>query len=169
MSINNLLSPNNFNLFVNSVFSTESFSAAPNANQTLNPAADVQLVFDNGLVTVSSYSTVTSTYTVPATGVYHFYCNVQLNYGVTLSDSVLVSCSLLNGATKLQIASSLMDAPAAPDEIVVQLPLMWYGLCNAGDLITVQADQPISSAHGAGNFAVYGINKVGTIFFGVRG
>jgi hypothetical protein len=172
MSISNLLVDNNFNLFCNSIFTEDSFSSQPNPanpDQVLNPAAATRIIFDTALVTGANYSLVTSSYTAPANGVYTFQGTVEIEFQLTLGDDASVSISLLNGVVPLKTLFSTSPSVAALGTVTTVIPFNWYGFLAAGSVISVQANIPTSLAHGAGNFALYVCNKVGTIFIGKRG
>jgi hypothetical protein len=167
MSISNLLVPNHYNLFVNSIFIEDSFSAVATVSQALNPAAATKIVFPHANISDINYSTVTSTYTIPTSGAYHFNANIEIQYQNTNNAiDTSITVSLLSGVTVLQAATSSLASVPDTNSTTLQLPILWYGFLNAGSLITVSADIPTISG---GAFSLYQVSVPGTIFYGQRG
>lgn len=173
MSISNLLVPNHYNLEVNSIYTAESFSLIPlAASQVLSTVAPTQLVINLPLVNtqVANGHVILSptSYTAPATGVYHFGGSVQIVYGVTLADKVSQTVSIIaNGVTLLYQSNDQRDIAAAGSVSVI-LPLNVYLPLTAGDVITVRVETPVSVV-GAGNFTLNAMTKQGTMWYGNRG
>jgi hypothetical protein len=168
MSISNLLVPNNYNLFINSVFVEDSFSASPAGAQTLSTVAATQILFPTINVSGLNYNPATSSYTVPSNGVYSLNANVEVQYVVAgAAANVSVTVSLLNGAVALQASTSTLPAvPVGGSGVTVQIPIMWYGFLLAGSVITISNSTPTLSA---GSLSLFNTLEPGTIFYGKRG
>jgi|WetSurMetagenome_2_1015567.scaffolds.fasta_scaffold00833_2 hypothetical protein len=168
MSIADLLVSNHYNLFTNSTYIEESFSANVVSDQTLSTSATALIVFPTIEVSSVTGAYVSPSYTIPASGVYHFNATVPINYTITTADEVEVSISLIKNSS-IVITSNNKSPVAAGGTVAVQLPIIWYGFFNVGDVISIQGNIPISVAHGAGNITLYQSLAAGCVFYGNRG
>lgn len=173
MSISNLITNNHFDLFCDSIYSGESFSNFPTAAaQALSTVAPTQLVIDNVAVspqTANGHLILNPTsYTAPMTGVYHFGGSVSIVYVVTAADFVLQRVQILaNGVTSKYVSVDQRTC-AAGSTSSVSLPLNCYIALNAGDVVTVHSEAPLSNV-GAGNITVNNMTAEGTMWYGCRG
>lgn len=173
MSISNLFGPNHLNLFVNSVYTEESFSLIPAAaSQALSKVAPTQLLI-NQIVISPEFATGSlvlspTSYTCPSTGVYHFGGSVGIVYSVTAADFVLQTVQIIANGVTVKYQSIDQRSCLAASTSSVTLPLNCYVFLNAGDVITIQALAPISNV-GAGNIVINNMTQVGTMWYGNRG
>jgi hypothetical protein len=176
MSISNLLGsngPNHYNIFVNSVYTEESFSIVPSAaSQALSTTVPTQLLI-NSIVISPEFATgklvlSPTSYTCPSTGVYHFGGSVGLVYVTTAADFVLQTVQIIaNGATvKYQAVDQRTCAAGSTSSVT--LPLNCYIFLTVGDVITVRTLAPISNI-GAGNITTNNMTAVGTMLYASRG
>jgi hypothetical protein len=167
MSISNLLVPNNYNLFTNSVFVEDSFSAIPSGAQTLSTSVATKINFPTINVSGINYSVGTSTYTVPSNGVYTFNANVEVQYTISAIADVSITISLLSGSTPLQaVTDTRNQLSSVGSGVTTELGIHWYGFLTAGSLITISAN-PVTVS--TGSFTLLNSLAPGSMFMGKRG
>lgn len=171
MSISQLLEPNNYHLFVNSIVIEDQFSAIPiGASQALTATTPTLVAFNNALVVGAGYNTGTSTFTASASDNYNFSANVEILIDLTADDHASVTAQLLkNGATLLQqtVVAGPVVIAGGVRSITGNVPLQWYGPLVAGDTVTIKATGT-SNSLGNGNITALSALNPGTWFMGHR-
>lgn len=149
MSISELLVPNNFNLYANSLTNSEVLSAYGSTTQNLNiTGASTKVNFDATNISNPHYNTTTSTYTVPANGNYKI--EAEVNFNLSTSNAVGNNAwtargnIFKNGISIVQnTVGDLYSGGSLSNPYTVNL--LGFLPLVAGDLITISMDIPTQS------------------------
>lgn len=166
MSISNLLSPNNYNLEVNSVITSEAFSANIHTTDfTLNTLSTTVLTYNNVLIANSNF--VSGAYTIPKDGIYTFDGFTCIALTFTSADEMQIGVSLTVNTVPIQNTNiqiiSLIGANA------FNLSVHYSGNFTAGQVVEFIAQEPESVSLGSTNIASIVAKAGQTIFTGKKG
>lgn len=152
MSISELLVPNNFNLFANSITLktgavSEAFSAYFPLTTSISTSADTQVLFTGTLVSSINYNQVTSIFTVPNDGFYKMDISVAYNYslnGGDIDSFYALQFDLILGASTIlrSIKDQIFVTKGIPYDST--LYMSWFGFLSAGNQIKVVSKKPLT-------------------------
>jgi hypothetical protein len=151
-SIGNLLVPNNYNLYAESITvnqsTTEVFSAVPSGNQVLSAGGTFALTKVNYGVLLfpnSAYDTTLSVYTAPKSGVYNIKGRVGVDLVVSGNSIIGLSADLISNDVTTVSRSSKTDNYAAGLTYHLELDINWVGSLVAAQNIRIKINAPTGS------------------------
>lgn len=168
MSLSEILVPNVYDLFANSitlvdpVINKTNFSAIATTD-VVSPSYPYTVLFPTALIANPAFNVGTGVYTVPVAGNYHFDSGVSINIinGSTAAAicTVTLRLNISSGGTQTIFTSYNLATSATVSDII---PVSWFGPLAAGATVSIVV---VTVAVSGGPITSSTIKGTGTWFY----
>lgn len=170
MSISDILVPNVYDIYANSVTTNNvimanKFSSKPSGNITLSTAGNTDIICNTAIISSTDYNTTTGIYTVPLSGTYLLDACVMIDTGAQPNPGVItISFDILVNGASQRNAIYQVTQTAGSGHWIQPLNMSFLSNLVAGNTVSLRVAQVINTMGGPDPV----VRFVGTYFQGIQ-